>query len=102
MAERSKRRRASGPATRVPSQNGGSPVGSVGPNRDDVGTVSRTATSLATAAPTNSVDDAIVSTAPMISPSAKRRRRSAAAPRSRRLMPRPLNRLVAARAMNHG
>ena len=93
---------AVGPAASGPSQNGGWPVGSVGPNRDDVGTVSRIAEAFASVAPAKIDAESTVSTVPITTPSMNRRRRIAAAPRRRRAMPRPLNRLVAARAISHG
>ena len=59
--DRSSCRRAVGPAEqRLRRRTAARRSGPVGPNRDDVGTVSRTASSLAIAAPAKSVADTIV------------------------------------------
>ncbi len=87
---------------RSASQRGTTRAGSVGPNREKLTGRSRNPISLAIAAVPNTRPDTRVIAPPMARPTASRRRRGSKALPKCRAAPRPLKRLVPARARSQG
>ena len=90
------------PILKSASQAGTTRAGSVGPNREKLTGRSRRPISLAIAALPKSMPDPRVIAPPRARPTASRRRRGSKALPNRLAAPRPLNRLVPARASSHG